>query len=150
LSAIFFGEIIMLEKIKRYSRNIIAALGAIYASIAMLDAIYITGIASGLYHQHFHHVMREEAIVWPWLLFYSSYGMITFVLAVVPNREKTAAYAAIDGALLGFASYGAYNLTNYSLLAHYPLQVALLDLTWGTLLTALAGFCGKIAWDRVR
>ena len=73
------------------------------------------------------------------------YGFVVFVLAVVANRDKSLLYAGIDGALLGLASYGAYNLTAYSIIDGFTLFIMLIDWAWGTFLTsasAIAGWLG--------
>lgn len=44
------------------------------------------------------------------------------------------------GGVLGAAMYGVYNFTNKALLTNYPWSVAVLDTTWGTVMTTLATF----------
>ena len=45
--------------------------------------------------------------------------------------------ARLQGALFGFFCYVTYDLTNLATLRDWPLRLTLLDLAWGTLLTAL-------------
>jgi len=40
------------------------------------------------------------------------------------------------GGLLGFIVYGVYDCTNRAILAAYPLEMVLVDMTWGTFLFA--------------
>ena len=42
--------------------------------------------------------------------------------------------AAALGAALGFCVYGVYDMTNYAVLAAYPLNFAITDMVWGTTL----------------
>jgi uncharacterized membrane protein len=40
------------------------------------------------------------------------------------------------GALLGFVAYSTYDLTNLSTLKGFPVKLVIVDLIWGTVLTA--------------
>ena len=40
------------------------------------------------------------------------------------------------GALFGFVAYATYDLTNLATMKDFPLKIVLIDLLWGTLLTA--------------
>jgi uncharacterized membrane protein len=42
----------------------------------------------------------------------------------------------VRGALFGLVTYATYDLTNLATLRDWPLQVTLVDLIWGTALTA--------------
>jgi uncharacterized membrane protein len=53
--------------------------------------------------------------------------------------------AACLGALLGFIAYCTYDLTNLATLNGWPVKVALLDIAWGTFITALAAVGGTWA-----
>lgn len=132
----------MLEKIIRFASNISASLLAIFLTIAVLDALWFGLIAASWYKTEMSDVLRTQFITWPWGVFYFMYGLVIFVLTVVANRDKSALYAAIDGALLGLASYGAYNLTSYSVIEGITLKIMLIDWTWGTVLTSVAAFTG--------
>ena len=74
------------------------------------------------------------------------YGCVVFVLAVVANRDKSLFYAAIDGGLLGLASYGAYNLTAYSIIEGFTLKIMLIDWLWGTALTSVSAMAGWLGF----
>ena len=50
--------------------------------------------------------------------------------------------AATLGAALGFVAYTTYDLTNQATLRAWPLHVTLIDLAWGTFLTASAALGG--------
>lgn len=45
-------------------------------------------------------------------------------------------HAVALGALFGLAAYAAFDLTGLALLKSFPLKGALVDLTWGTFVTA--------------
>jgi uncharacterized membrane protein len=132
----------VLKKIKRFASNITVSLLAIFLAIALLDALWFGVIAESWYKKEMANVLRNQFVTWPWVVFYFMYGAVIFVLAVVANRDKRALYAAIDGALLGLASYGAYNLTSYSVIEGITLKIMLIDWGWGTALTGTAALAG--------
>lgn len=132
----------MLKKLKQFKHNMMLSLLFIFVTFGVLDFLWLGVIAPQWYKSEMSDMLRETFIVWPWLVFYFTYGVVTFVLAIVPNRDKPWFYAAIDGALLGLASYGAYNLTNYSILEGFTLTIMLIDWMWGTVLTSFSAVAG--------
>lgn len=137
----------MIANIKRFFTQIVLSVFAILLTFALLDGIWLGWFATSWYTTEMQGLLRSEYITWPWLVFYLMYGSVTFVLAIVPNREKSWAYAAIDGALLGLASYGAYNLTCYSIIEGFSLKIMIIDWTWGTFLTSMSALAGWFAFQ---
>lgn len=71
------------------------------------------------------------------LVFYLVYIVGVVVLAVNPALEKGQWTTAIlYGGLLGFVAYGTYDITNLATLKSWPNIVAIVDMVWGTVLTA--------------
>ncbi|MFT4654128.1 MAG: putative membrane protein [Kangiellaceae bacterium] len=141
---------VMLTKIKLFLSNIALSLLSIFIAFALLDAFWLGYFATNWYQVEMQGLLRSEYITWPWLVFYLMYGSVTFVLAIVPNREKPWTYAAIDGALLGLASYGAYNLTCYSIIEGFSLKIMLIDWAWGTFLTSCSATAGWFGFQALR
>jgi uncharacterized membrane protein len=140
----------MLEKIKQFLQNILLSLFCIFIAFGILDALWLGWIAADWYQAEMKGLLRADFITWPWLVFYLMYGSVTFILSIVPNREKPWYYASIDGALLGLASYGAYNLTNYSILEGLTLNIMLIDWTWGICLTSASATAGWFGFQLLR
>jgi uncharacterized membrane protein len=140
----------MLKKIRQFMGSIILSLLCILISFGVMDALWLGYIAKASYQTEMQGMLRSEFITWPLIVFYLMYGAVTFVLTVVANRDKPWSYAAIDGALLGLASYGAYNLTCYSILENFSLKIMLLDWGWGTFLTGTAAIAGWIGFQILR
>ncbi|WP_412971933.1 DUF2177 family protein [Glaciecola sp. MF2-115] len=140
----------MRDNIIRFLGSICASVFAILLTVGLLDLIWFTLISGDWYKTEMNGLLRENFILWPWLIFYLLYGCITFILAVVPNRDKPLYYAGIDGALLGLASYGAYNLTNYSILEGFSLLIMMIDWIWGVFLTSTSALSGWFAFQLMR
>lgn len=72
------------------------------------------------------------------VIFYLLYGIGILIFAVTPALENNSWKQALGyGALFGFFCYGAYDLTNLATLKDWPLKMAVVDMTWGTFLTAI-------------
>jgi uncharacterized membrane protein len=140
----------MRDKIVTFLTNIIISLLFIFLAFGLLDAFWLGWLAADWYKTEMAGLLRAQFITWPWLVFYLMYGFVTFVLAIVPNREKPWYYASIDGALLGLASYGAYNLTNYSIIEGFTLTIMLIDWSWGIFLTSASASAGWFGFQCLR
>jgi uncharacterized membrane protein len=53
--------------------------------------------------------------------------------------------AAIFGGLFGLFAYATYEMTNYATLRGWPLAVVVVDMAWGTAVTAAAAALGYAA-----
>jgi uncharacterized membrane protein len=54
----------------------------------------------------------------------------------------TKATSTLDAALIGLATYGVYDFTNYATLKRYPLEFAVADTVWGGVLFAVVRTVG--------
>lgn len=140
----------MLNNIKTFFLNIIVSLSAIWATFAILEIFWLGWFSQSFYQSQMQGLLRDEFIIWPWAAFYLSYGCVIFVLTVVANRDKPWFYASIDGALLGLAAYGTYNLTNYSILEGFTFKLMIVDWCWGTFLTSVSSLSGWIGFQVMR
>ena len=70
-------------------------------------------------------------------------------LAVIPAVNGGSwTSALLAGALIGLVAYGTYDMTNMSTLKGWSLTLSLVDIAWGTVLTAVAATAGYFvtAW----
>lgn len=73
----------------------------------------------------------------PAVAFYLIYIAAIIILCVNPAIERQSmSRAVILGAVFGLAAYAAFDLTGLALLKDYPLAGGIVDLIWGTVLTA--------------
>jgi uncharacterized membrane protein len=78
--------------------------------------------------------------------FYLVYLVGLVVLAILPAANAGSWPTAIAlGALLGLVAYGTYDFTNLSTIRDWPALVSVLDLAWGTSLSAIAALAGYAA-----
>lgn len=105
----------------------------------IIDLIWIGVIGSGFYKSQLGSLMRTD-IVWPAaLVFYVLYvlAIAFFVLSPALASQSTLLKVALAGAFFGLAAYATYDLTNLATLKDWPLTLTLVDLAWGSFVTAL-------------
>jgi uncharacterized membrane protein len=106
-----------------------------------IDLVWLGVVAKDFYRQHIGHLMSADVNWGAALLFYAVYiaGIVFF--AIKPAFEAgSAARALASGALFGFVAYATYDLTNQATMRDWPALVTVIDLAWGTVLTATVAF----------
>lgn len=119
-------------------RHFVVAFAAAAAAFLVLDAAWLSTMASRLYRPAIGHVMREDFDVLAAAAFYAIYlaGVVVFV--VRPSSSGRAAVAR--GAFFGLVCYATYDLTNQATLVGWPWLVTGVDLCWGAFVTATSAW----------
>ena len=102
-----------------------------------IDAIWLMFIAKSFYAKNIGHLLAEKPNLVAAFIFYllNIIGLVIF--AINPAIQKNSLInALIFGALFGFFTYSTYDLTNLATLKDWPLIVSVIDIIWGTLLSA--------------
>jgi uncharacterized membrane protein len=125
-----------------------------YASIIVvmvaIDLLWLGIIAKPLYQQGIGHLMAERPNMLVALLFYLIFAAGLLVFAVAPDGVSAGwGKTALAGALFGLVAYATYDLTNLATLKNWPVGLALLDMAWGSLVSALSATAGKAVLDRL-
>lgn len=104
------------------------------------DIVWLAVIAPKFYNDQIGHLMSEKVNWAAALVFYLIYIAAVLFFVVNPALlEGGVKVALMRGALLGFAMYATYDLTNLATLRDWPLLVTIVDLVWGTFITATTG-----------
>jgi uncharacterized membrane protein len=126
--------------------NIITYL-TLLVSLLIFDGIWLGLVAKGGYQQAMGHIMREQVIIWPWIVFYLLYPLAILSLVIqVQLSTQSRYYFLWRGFVLGAAAYGTYNLTNYALVVNWPLSITIKDWLWGVVLTSSCAMMGGHVW----
>jgi uncharacterized membrane protein len=121
---------------------------AVFVAVAVLDAVWLGVLTKDLYRREMGSLMADSFRVVPAILFYLLYPL-ALVYLVLWNQPSGWVDAVLRSAALGLAAYGAYNLTNLAIVRGWPVQLSLIDWTWGGVVSALAGGAGYGAsWGR--
>jgi len=114
-------------------------------TLAVLDAIWLGIVARGFYRDQLGELMLPSPNLAVAALFYLLFTVAIVILSVLPALSSgSIGTALLYGAILGLAAYGTYDITNLSTLKNWPLAMSLVDMAWGTFLTALSavgGYC---------
>lgn len=125
------------------------AYGGVLLSLLALDALWIGLYMASAYKAVLGDLMLAQPRFSAAAAFYLLYAAGVVLLAVAPGlRAASWQMAALHGAALGLIAYGTYDLTNYAILKSWPLGLSLVDIGWGTLMTALAAAAGWFAASR--
>ena len=119
----------------------------------LIDFIWITFFMQPYFTSNLGHLLRES-VGTGFLLTYGSIFFIFYVSGLywfgvrAGISTNSALNAAMSGGFLGFLAYGTYGLTNYIFFKGYPLSIALLDITWGTVLGSVVSLLGYMIFLR--
>jgi uncharacterized membrane protein len=119
--------------------QLLAAYAGAAVAFVVLDAIWLGMVAKNFYFSRLAGLLRDKPDLGVAAVFYVIYlaGIVYF--AVVPALASGGmATALLNGAMLGFLAYSTYDATNLATLKGYPAAVAVVDVVWGTFLTATA------------
>jgi len=106
-------------------------------SFLVIDGIWLTVVAKNFYAKHLGFLMAKNPNLIAALIFYLIYILALVVLVLSPALQKNSLQTAIIyGALFGLCCYATYDLTNLATIANWPLIVTIVDLIWGTVLSA--------------
>lgn len=130
-------------------RHALTAFAAAAIVFLLLDAAWLTTMASRLYRPALGHLMQDGFDLLPAALFYAIYLVGIVVFVVQPSSSGRAALAR--GAFFGLVCYATYDLTNQATLRDWPWHVTAIDLLWGASVTAVTGWAAHRAarrWQR--
>ena len=121
---------------------------AIYASFLVtliaIDLVWLLGIAKNLYRDQMGDLMASEPKLMAGLAFYLLYALGVCIFVIIPALSKQSWIHALQyGALFGLFCYMTYDLTNLAVIRNFPTQLALIDIAWGSIVTAV---CSGVAY----
>ena len=108
-----------------------------------IDAVWLTTMSQRLYRPYLADILVDDVNLAPAALFYLIYigGIIVFATAPAFSTGKLTT-AAVYGALYGFFTYATYDLTNQATVRGWPTIITVADISWGSLLSAVAAVVG--------
>lgn len=113
----------------------------------LIDMLWLGFVANKFYQSQLSHLLGS--VNWTAaVIFYLIYIVGILIFAVVPGIETGSLQkAVVYGALFGFFTYATYDLTNYATLRDWPVQVVVVDIIWGAVLSssvaAVSYYLGK-------
>ena len=124
----------------------LARFGIVLGIFLAVDMIWLVFISRKFYASKLGYLMRDPVNWTAALIFYAVFvvGILFFVIS--PALEKQSlGYAVLAGALFGLVTYATYDLTNLATIKDWPAIITVVDLAWGTTLSALVSLVGYSA-----
>jgi uncharacterized membrane protein len=102
--------------------------------------------AMGFYRHSLGDLLAEKPNLVAAAALYLIYFVGIVVFTVMPAARSDAwGSSVLLGGLLGLVAFATYDLTNLATLSRWPLAVTLVDMVWGTFVTALSSLAGFVA-----
>ena len=104
----------------------------------VIDLIWLGFIAKDLYAKHLGYLMTTNINWISAIIFYLLFivGIVIFVVTPAINKGSLMD-ALLYGALFGLITYATYDLTNLATIKSWPIFITIIDLIWGSTLSAL-------------
>jgi uncharacterized membrane protein len=115
---------------------------ATFLVLIPVDFLFLGIVAKGFFTAEVGDMLGEIRPA-PAILFYLLYvvGILIFVTgSAAANWQSSLLY----GALFGLFCYATFDLTSLALLKHWSWRVAIVDISWGSFVTALASTSGLL------
>ncbi len=117
---------------------------SIYVSMLIMDGIWLSLMMKPFYNKYLGSLLTGSINFSAAGIFYLLYGVgvLVFVVSPLVKSNGSLAQAFMMGAFLGLVAYGTYDLTNQTTLKDWNVIVTVVDMTWGAVLTGVAGAIG--------
>jgi len=103
----------------------------------VIDMIWLGVIARGFYRKALEPLLTPNINWTAAILFYFLFLIGILVFALLPGMAKQSlVYTISRAALFGFIAYATYDLTNLATLRDWPLMLSIIDMIWGSFLSA--------------
>jgi uncharacterized membrane protein len=125
----------------------VAAYVAIAAVFAALDAVWLTYMGRLIYRPTLGDILVTEIRYAPAISFYLAFPLGVLIFGTLAGvRSGGVSMALLYGGLFGAFAYATYDLTNFATLRNWTLQITLLDIVYGAILSAVAAAAGYAAY----
>jgi uncharacterized membrane protein len=104
-----------------------------------VDVVWLVVMGNRLYKPTLDDILLPAVRPWPAIVFYSIFPIGIIVFAALPGLRGGGFATTLGlGLLLGAIAYATYDLTNLATIRNWTLQLALIDIAYGALVTALS------------
>ncbi len=111
-----------------------------------LDLLWLSFVMDEFFRSTVGDAALRDTRLLPAALFYLGFVAALIWFAVLPGiKGGTLDQVALNGALIGLVAYGTYDLTNLATLGAWTWKLALFDMSWGAVVSALSAVAGFAA-----
>jgi uncharacterized membrane protein len=109
----------------------------VLAVFLAIDATWLSTAGRWIYAPEMGSLLKERPNFLVAFIFYAIFALGLLVFIVAPYVNTPGIWKAVlYGAFFGFVAYATYDLTNLSTVNGFTTKIALIDLAWGTFLSA--------------
>jgi uncharacterized membrane protein len=117
-------------------RIIITAYIAVLVVMGVLDGAWLSFSVSRIYKPGIGQLMAAQPVAAAAIIFYLLYAAgVTYLITLAAG---SAGIAALRGAVFGLVAYGTYDLTSLAIMRNWPVNVTVIDMIWGAILTGIS------------
>ena len=103
-----------------------------------IDMVWLMWVARSTYAAELGDLIRKQPNIMAAVAFYLMFAAGLVFFAVMPGLKAGSLIQGLAlGAALGFVAYGTYDLTNLSVMNGFGFKIAMIDLVWGTCVSAI-------------
>jgi len=107
--------------------------------MGVLDGAWLSFATSRIYKPGIGPLMADKPVAAAAIIFYLLYAAGVAYLITLPALAAGSLGAALTrGAVLGLIAYGTYDLTSLAILRGWPVNVTVIDMIWGAILTGIS------------
>lgn len=116
----------------------------------VIDYIWLGIVMKDYFNTQLSHLMADEVNLMIATVFYLFFAAGIVLFCIAPAFEAQSwVKAAVLGGILGFLAYGTYDVTNMATLKDWPVMMSVIDVTWGTAITAVSATAGYVITNMI-
>lgn len=115
-----------------------------------VDLLWLGVIGKGFYQQQIGSLMKTPVNWTAAIIFYLLFlaGLVFFVIEPAV-RSAEWSKALWSGAFFGLITYATYDLTNLATLQGWPVKMVVVDMLWGTVLSASVSVISFLLYQKL-
>ncbi len=103
----------------------------------VIDMVWLLWLGRSFYVDEIGALLRQPPNFAAAGAFYALYITGLMIMVIWPAfQAQSVSQALLYGAVLGAVAYGTYDLTNLAVMKGFTTKIAIIDMIWGTVLTA--------------
>jgi uncharacterized membrane protein len=107
--------------------------------MGVLDGAWLSFSVSRIYKPGIGQLMAAQPVAAAAIIFYLLYAAgVTYLITLPALAAGSAGIAALRGAVFGLVAYGTYDLTSLAIMRNWPVNVTVIDMIWGAILTGIS------------
>jgi uncharacterized membrane protein len=100
----------------------------------VFDIIWLVFVAKNFYKNQIGFLMKEKINYLSAIIFYLIFIVSLVIFVIMPNIDENLVKLILKASLFGLVTYATYDLTNFSTLKGFKINVVLVDLSYGVII----------------